>query len=133
MLKPCAKASAAPFLQIGLQLLLVEVGLELVRHQDHDDVRPGRGLGGAHHLEARAFGLGGGRRARPQRHHDLGHAAVLEVVGMAEALAAIADHGHALALDQVQIGVGVVVDAHRAGLRLDLATGPTGPRVSGGC
>ena len=53
-------------------------------------------------------------RAGLQRHGDLGHAAVLEVVGVAEALAAVADHGDLLALDQVQVGVGIVVDAHGA-------------------
>ena len=77
--------------------------------------------------KARGLGLGRRRRARPQRHHDLGHAAVLQVVGMAEALAAIADHGHALALDQVQIGVGVVVDAHQAGLRSSSLVGGAAP------
>ena len=49
-----------------------------------------------------------------QRHRHLGHAAVLEVVGVAEALAAVADHGDLLALDQIEIGVGIVVDAHGA-------------------
>ena len=112
MLKPWANASAAPSFRFGRQLFAVEVGLELVGHQHHDHVRPGRRLGRRHDLEAGALGLGRRCRARAQRDHDVAHAAVVEIVGVAEALTAVADHRDVLALDQVQVGIGVVVDAH---------------------
>ena len=44
-LRPCAKASAAPWLQVGVQVVGVDRGLMLVGGEDHDDVGPGGGVG----------------------------------------------------------------------------------------
>ena len=112
MFEAVRERESGAVLEVGRKLIAVEVGLELVGHQDHDHVRPGRRLGRRHHLKAGALRLGGRCRAGAQRDHHVAHAAVVQVIGMAEPLAAIADHRDVLALDQVQIGIGVVVDAH---------------------
>ena len=101
-------------LHVRAELVAVEVGLQLVGHQHHDHVGPLRRLGRRQALDAGGLDLLARGRARLERHRHLGHAAVLEVVGVAEALAAVADHGDLLALDQIEIGVGIVVDAHGA-------------------
>ena len=106
-------------LHVRAELVAVEVGLQLVRHQHHDHVGPFRGLGRRQALDAGGLDLLARRGAGLERDRHLGHAAVLEVVGVAEALAAIADDGDLLAFDQIQVGVGIVVDAHGAQIPLD--------------
>src|SRR5690606_33172166 len=66
----------------------------------------------AHDLEAGAFGLPGRGRARAQRDRDVLHAAVAQVLRVGVALAAVAEHGDLLVGDQVQVGVGVVINLH---------------------
>ena len=95
------KGEGGAVLEVGREVLAVEVRLELVRHQDHDHVRLGRRLGRRHHLEAGALRLGRRCRARPQRDHDVAHAAVAQIVGVPEPPTAVADHRDALALDQI--------------------------------
>ena len=51
-------------------------------------------------------------RALAQRDRDVLDAAVAQVQRVGVALAAVADDGDLLALDQVQVGVAIVVDAH---------------------
>ena len=58
------------------------------------------------------LGLGGGRRALAQRDRHVLAAAVAEVLRMRVALAAVADHGDLLALDQADVGITVVINAH---------------------
>ena len=48
----------------------------------------------------------------PQRDRDVLHAAVAHVEEMGVALAAVADDGDLLALDQIEVGIPVVIDAH---------------------
>ena len=56
------------------------------------------------------------------------HAAVLEVLRMGMALAAIADDGDLLGLDQVHVGIAIVIDTHGAhgslARRIRSASGP---------
>ena len=59
------------------------------------------------------LGLGDTGRAGAQADHELGGATVLQVVVMGVALAAIANDGDFLTLNQVHVGIAVVVDAHR--------------------
>src|SRR5262249_60587433 len=73
---------------------------------------PFGGVGDVEHLELLAFGLLRRARALAQRHRDLLDAGVAQVQRMGMALAAIADDGDLLALDQVQVGVAVVIYAH---------------------
>ena len=86
-------------------LALVDVGLQLVRRQHHDDVGPFGGVGDGHDLEAVLLGLLGRGRTLAQRNDDVLDARILEVQRMRMALAAIADDGDLLGLDQVEIGI----------------------------
>ena len=97
---------------VRAQMVAVQRGLQLVRGQDHDHVGPLGGLVRGHDLQAGVLGLLGAGRAGAQGDPQVGHAAVLEIVGMGVALAAVTDHGHLFALNQVYIGVTVVINAH---------------------
>src|SRR3546814_1279492 len=84
----------------------------LVGGVDHDDVGPfGRFLVGKH-LEAGGLGLFGGGRAGAECDRDFLHAAVAHVLRVGVALAAIADDGDLLALDQFLVGVAIVINLH---------------------
>ncbi len=63
--------------------------------------------GNAHDL-----GLFDALRALAQRHRDFLDAGVAQIERMGMALAAIADDGVLLALDQVQVGIAIVIDTH---------------------
>ena len=99
-------------LHVGRELVAVDVGLQLVGRQHHHDVGPFGGARRRHHLDAFGFGLLGRRASRPQRHGDVLDAAVAHVEHMGVALAAVADDGDLLALDEIEIGVPIVIDAH---------------------
>src|SRR5213078_3072021 len=73
---------------------------------------PFRGLGDFHHLEAGGLRLLGGGRALAERDGNLLDAGILRVQRMGMALAAIADDADLLALDQVQVGVAIVINTH---------------------
>ena len=111
-LRPCAKASAEPGFMLGREIGVVDVGLQLVRRQHHDDVGPLGAVGRGHHREARALGLLDRGRAGLQRNAHVLHARVAEVHGMGMALAAVTDDQDLLALDQVHVGVTIVIDTH---------------------
>ncbi|SJM35764.1 conserved hypothetical protein [Mesorhizobium delmotii] len=90
----------------------VDVGLQLVWRRHHHQVGPCGGLRHAHHLEPVGLDLLGGCRAGLEADGDILDAGVLEVERVRPALAAIADDGDLLALDQVEIGVAIVIDTH---------------------
>ena len=100
------------FAHVVLQVLVVEVGLTFVRRQDHDDIGPGGGFGGGHDLEAVAFRRLGAGGAGTQRHGHFLDAGITQVQRMGMALAAVADDGNLLALNQVHVGVAIVIDTH---------------------
>ena len=102
-------------LHVGREIGLVDVGLEFVGRQHHHDVGPFGGIRHGHHLEALGFGLLGRRGAFAQRHHDILDAGIPHVQDMGMALAAVADDRDFLALDQIEIGIPIVVDAHGPG------------------
>jgi hypothetical protein len=66
------------------------------------------GLGDAHHLEADFHLWQWGAAKRSQ----YSGARILEVQGVGAALAAIADDHHLLALDQINVGIPVIINAH---------------------
>ena len=68
--------------------------------------------GDVEHLDAFGFGLLGGGRTGAQRDRDILDAAVAHVEHMGVTLAAIADDRDFLALDEVEIGITIVIDAH---------------------
>ena len=81
--------------------------LELIGQQHHDPVRLGAGLGDAEHFQAIGAGFVGRAAAFVEAHHHV-DAAVLEVEGMGVALRTVANDGHRLAVQQAEVGVGVV-------------------------
>ena len=94
-------------LEVGLDLVAVQLGLDLVRGQDRHDVGPGHGLGDRLDGQPGLLGLGDGAGALTQAHHDL-HAGVPQVEGMGVALGAVADDRDLLGLDDAQVRVVVV-------------------------
>ena len=99
-------------LHVRREVLIVDTCLIFVGREDHDDVRPGRGVGVGQHPKAGFLGLGGGGGAGAERDRNLAHARVAQVLGVGVALAAIADDRDLLALDEPDVGIPVVVNAH---------------------
>jgi hypothetical protein len=100
-------------LEIRLQLVATEVAVRLVRDHDGDHVRARGGLARRQDREAVGEGLGPRRRTRLQPDDDVGDAGIAQVQGVGSALAAIADHGDALAADDGKVAVAVVEDGKR--------------------
>ena len=98
--------------EIAGDVVLPDVALQFVGRAHHHEVGPFRRVGDRHHLLAGLLGLGGGAGARPERDHDLLDAGIAEVLRMGMPLAAIADDGDLLRLDQIEIGIPIVIDAH---------------------
>ena len=101
-------------LQVGSDVLLVDLGLQLVGNEDHDDVAFLGGLVHGGDLQAGLFGLSPalGALAQADAHVDAG---IHEVEGMGMALGAVTDDGDLLALDDLRIDVVFVVDRNSHG------------------
>ena len=112
MLRPCANISAAPFFMLVVQVVAVDVGLQLVGREHHHHIGPFGGVGDFHDLELLGLGLLHAGRALAQRDRDVLDAGIPQVQGMGMALAAIADDGDFLALDEVYVGITVVINTH---------------------
>jgi hypothetical protein len=95
-----------------VQVIAVDVALQFVGRKHHDHVGPFGGFRHLEHLERLALRLLDAVGALAQRHRDLLDAGIAQVERMGMALAAVADDGDLLALDQVQVGVAVVIYAH---------------------
>ncbi len=102
-------------LHVGREVGLVDIGLQLVGRQHHHDIGPFGGFRHGHDLEAFAFGLLGRRGAFAQRHDDVLDPGVAHVEDVGMPLAAVSDDRDFLALDQIKIGIPIVVDAHGPG------------------
>ena len=90
--------------QVGLDGLLVELGLLLIVDEDHDDVGVLGRVGGGHDGEALALGLGPALAALVEAHNNL-HAALLQVQRVSVALGAVADDGDGLAVESLKVAV----------------------------
>ncbi len=99
-------------LHVGFKALTINIGLQFVGRQHHDDVGPFGGFGHFHDLEALAFALGGGGRALAQGDDHVLHAGFAHVEHMGMALRAVADDRDLLALDEVDVGILIIIDAH---------------------
>ncbi len=118
MLKPCGKGQSLALGHVGSDLLVVDVGAQLIGHQHHDDVA---GLGSLFHFHHLEVVMGGGElgsllpvgRALAQADHDV-DAALGQVLGVGVALASEADDGDGLAVQHAEVAVGIVVflDGH---------------------
>jgi hypothetical protein len=113
--EPVGEHEGIAGVEVGGDLLVVDVSHVLVGHQHHHHVRPPGGLRRRHHRETCRFGFRPARRPFAQTYGDI-DTRVLEVVGMGMALGAVADDGDALAFDDRRIGLVVVVDGcwHRS-------------------
>src|SRR5215510_3571892 len=121
--EPMCEHQRRAVLHVAREVLAVDVGLQLVGRQHHDDVRPLGGLRDLHHLELLSLRLLDALRALAQRHCHVLDAGIAQIERMGVALTAIADDGDLLALDQIDVGVAVVVNAHVAHPCWDQAAG----------
>ncbi len=94
-------------LQAGFELL-VDLGSGLVGDEEHDDIRPLRGVRGCDNFESGEFCFPGVGGAGAEANFDV-HAGVLEVEGVRVALRAVADDGDLLGLDEGEVCVLIVV------------------------
>ena len=94
--------------QVGSNVLLIDVGLDLVVDQNHHDVAPLGGLGHGHDLETGGLSSGPVLAAGPQAHAHVA-AGFLQVQGMGVALRAIAHDGNLLAVQFAQVTVLLII------------------------
>lgn len=102
------EADGLPGREVGKNFA-VNFGLHIVAHQEHDHLRRGGGFFDGSHFQAVGGGPLPALAALVEAHHYL-DAAVLQVLGMGVPLAAVAEHGNFLLLDQVEIHILVVVN-----------------------
>ena len=97
------------FLQVGGDLLGVDVALDLVGQQHGDDVALGDGLGHVLDLEASGLSLGprGGTGAQADDHVNSG---ILQVQRVSVTLRTVTNDGNLLGLDQRQVCAVIVAD-----------------------
>ncbi len=99
-------------LHVGMQMVAVDLGLQLVGREHHHHVRPLGGLGHLHDLELLALGLLDALGTLAQRDRHVLDAGIAQVERMGMALAAVADDDDLLALDQVDVRVAIIIDTH---------------------
>ena len=97
-----------PSLQVGGDVPLVDVRLHLVVDEDHDDIRPFRGLGHGHDLQARRLGGLPVFAALPEADAHVA-AGFLQVQGVGVALGAVADDADLLPVQFCDIAVLLIV------------------------
>ena len=102
------KGQGVALLQIGGDVLLVDVGLHLVVDEDHDDVGPLGGLGHGFDGEAGLFGVSPVFGALTESHAHVA-AGILQVEGVGMSLGAVADDGDLLAVEIAELTVLFIV------------------------
>ena len=110
-IKPMAKGQIVPTLQSRTNFLFVNLSLEFIGQENHDDISNLSSLSGLHDLEARLFRLGPRATFPLQPHHYL-DSRIPKVIGVGMALAAIAKNSYPLPFKMLQIRVLVIVDLH---------------------
>ena len=98
-------------LHVLFQFVLPDVGLQLVGRHHHHHVRPFGGVGHVHHLEARGFRLLGAGAGTGRDHHIL-DARIAHILRMGMALGTEADDGDLPVLDEIEIGIPIVINPH---------------------
>ncbi|MNM92771.1 hypothetical protein D3C81_1051150 [compost metagenome] len=99
------------FLDVRLDFVLVQGGLELVRGQDHDQVGSCNSGSNVGHFQAVGFSLGNGSRTFTQADSHV-NAGVFQVARLSVALGTVTDDGNFLALDDRQVAVFIVENFH---------------------
>ena len=127
-----AEEEGVAVLEVRRDGLLVDLGLDRVRDQDHDHVGLGGRLRGSGHLQALLLGLSTGLGALVQAHPDV-DARVAQGQRVGVALAAEAENRHLAALDDGQVGVVVVEQLGHLGNLLVQGSGDAPRVVQKGC
>src|SRR5690554_2634886 len=109
--KTVCEGQGSALLQVRLDLFLVQLGLELVRSQHHNNIGGSNGRSHVAGLQAVGFSLGDGGRAGTQTNHYV-YTGVLQVARMRVALGAEAQNGNLLALDDGKITILIVINLH---------------------
>ncbi len=110
--EPVRKGERAAGFQVALDIVFPDPGLMFIGREDHQHIGPLRGRRVGQHLEPGVLRLLGGGRTLAQSDGDFGHARIAQVLRMGVALRTIADNRDLLGLDQIEIGVGVVIGFH---------------------
>jgi len=97
---------------VVVQVLAVDVALQFIRGEHHHEIGPFGGLGDFHHLEAGGLRLLGRGRALAERNGHFLDAGILQVQCVGVTLTAIADDDDLFALDQVQVGITIIINSH---------------------
>ena len=111
--------------QAGGDVLAVDLGLDLVGKENHDQVGLLGRFGGGNGLEAVFLGKFIIRPAGALSDNDV-HARVAQVLGMGVALASVPDDGHGLVFQQTQVRIALVIDFH--GISFVNRSSPEGAR-----
>ncbi len=99
-------------LDVVVDVFLVGLCLKFIGHGEHDDVAPCGRFGDTHNLQAFTFGFLGRGRAFAQGNNKVLGARVAQVQRVGVALGAVAQDGDFLVLDQVDVAIAIVIDAH---------------------
>src|SRR5690606_29551730 len=98
-------------LDVGGDVVAVDLSDVLVGQQDHDEIGGLHGVAHFLNLQAGILGLGPGGAALAQADHHV-HAGIMQVERVRVALRTVADDGDRLALDQRKIAILVVKNLH---------------------
>ena len=108
------EGQGSAFLDVRLDFVLVQRGLELVRSQDHDKVGSSNSGRNISHFQAVGFSLGNSGRAFAQANSHV-NAGIFQVARLSVALGTVTDDGNFLALDDREVTVFVVINFHVLG------------------
>jgi hypothetical protein len=114
--EPMGEHQGGTVLHVAGEMIAIDVGLDLVGREHHDHIGPFRGLRDLHHGKLLALRLLGRARALPKGDRDVLHARIAKIERMRMALAAIADDGDLLALDEIDVGIPVIINTHEHSL-----------------
>src|SRR5690554_522529 len=109
--KTVSERQGSALLQVRLDFVAVQLGLELVRSQHYNNVGGSNGRSHVAGLQAVGFSLGDGGRAGTQTNHYV-YTGVLQVARVRVALGAEAQNGNFLALDDGKITILIVINLH---------------------
>ena len=102
-------------LDVRLDFVLVQRGLELVRGQDHDQVGSRNSGSNVGHFQAVGFSLGNSGRAFTQANSHV-NAGIFQVARLGVTLGTVANDGDFLALDDRQVTIFIVINFHEVPL-----------------
>ena len=106
------KGQRGPLFEIGLDIVLIDRLLVLVRSQYHDQIGALDGVGHLGDLQPRLLRLAPGRGPLAQGDHYLRDPGIAQVQRVRMALGAIANHRDLLAANDGNITVFVVIHLH---------------------